>query len=96
MNLKEHVRKLAEGGLISPEEHQEFEARYNTSEGKEQETKQEMPAMGSHSESALPSSGYDEYLAATSNEYRDDAEPEEMQEPSRDFLDALRRKKRSF
>jgi hypothetical protein len=105
MKLPEHIKKLYEGGLIDEKEYQDFNARYHTSEGPEQREEQPMPAMGSedgskrteHQDSEMPSKGADPYLTALFNDYRDDAEPEEMpsDEPSRDFLDALRRRKRS-
>lgn len=96
MKLKDHVQKLYKGGLISPEEHEEFNARYSLADGKEEKSEQAMPAMGAHPESSMPSRGPDEYLTSTYNDYRNDAEPEEMTEPSREFLDALRKKKRSY
>jgi hypothetical protein len=104
MKLPEHVKKLYEGGLIDEKEYADFTARYHTSEGEEQKDMQMMPAMGSedgskhteHHDSPMPSKGFDPYLTSMDNDYRDDAEPEEMQEPSREFLDALRKRKRSF
>lgn len=106
MSLPEHVKKLYEGGLISQEEHDQFHARYHTSEGEEKHEEQESPSMESeegskathHAESEMPSQGPDEYLTNTYNDYWDSQEPEEMpeDEPSREFLDALRRRKRSF
>lgn len=96
MKLKDHVQKLYEGGQISQDEHEEFHARYRTSEGEERVEEQQSPALGSHAESPMPSQGPDEYLTSTYNDYRNDAEPEEMTEPSREFLDAFRKKKRSY
>lgn len=97
MKLKDHVKKLYEGGLIDESEYGDFNARYSLSDGKEQKSEQVQPGMGQHPESSMPSKGPDEYLTTLFNDYRDDAEPEEMREdePSVEFLDALRRRKRS-
>lgn len=102
MKLPEHVKKLYEGGLIDEKEYSDFQARYHTSEGEEKKEEQPAPSMSSeegskhtmHSDSPLPSPGDDPYLTSEYNDYRNDAEPEEMEEPSREFLDALRRRRR--
>ncbi len=102
MKLPEHVKKLYEGGLIDEKEYQDFNARYHTAEGEEKPMMQEMPAMGTEDGSKattrgmspMPSQGADEYLIDTNdNTERNDSESEQVDEPSREFLDAIKRRR---